>query len=110
MTARPTGGVPMDADMLNDYFRALVNRFFKILPMKEADEDTLGVYMESLQSELLGCKELITGIHNDGRFLSLVAILEFLIDNPTCSLKAVRREVFRAISICNQLKAIYGAK
>ena len=74
MMIQTTVGVPMDATMLNNYFRALVNLFFKILPIKESGESSLEVYMRSLQAELLGCKELIEAIHDDPLLLSLIAI------------------------------------
>lgn len=101
-------GVPMDAKVLNNYFRTLINLFFKILPIWESGESSLETYMRSLQTELLGCKELIEAIHSDPLFLSLISILQYLIDNPTCDVPTVKREVFRAISICNKLKARYA--
>ena len=70
MMIQTTVGVPMDAAMLNNYFRTLVNLFFKILPIKESGESSLEVYMRSLQAELLGCKELIEAIHDDPLLLS----------------------------------------
>lgn len=103
-------GVPMSAKMLSEYMRSLVNRFFKILPIRENGEESLGTYMESLQGELLGCRELIIAIHEDPMFVSLLNILQYLIDNPECSLVTVKREVFRAISICNKLKAKYAVE
>ena len=110
MTIQTTAGVPMDARMLSDYMRSLVNRFFKILPIREDGEDTLETYMRSLQAELLGCKEFVLAIHEDPLFMSLLNILQYLIDNPECSLTVVKREVFRAISICNKLKAKYAVE
>ena len=101
-------GVPMDAVVLNNYFRALINLFFKILPIWESGESTLETYMRSLQAELLGCKELIEAIHDDPLFLSLISILQYLIDNPSLEVSTVKREVFRAISICNKLTARYA--
>jgi hypothetical protein len=101
-------GVPMDATVLNNYFRALINLFFKILPIWESGESSIKTYMRSLQAELLGCKELIEAIHDDPLFLSLISILQYLIDNSTLEVPAVKREVFRAISICNKLKARYS--
>lgn len=41
MMIQTTVGVPMDATMLNNYFRALVNLFFKILPIMESGESSL---------------------------------------------------------------------
>lgn len=110
MTIQTIVGTPMDATMLNAYLRSLVNRFFKILPIREDGEDTLETYMRSLQAELLGCREFILAIHEDPLFVSLLNILQYLIDNPECSLPVVKREVFRAISICNKLKAKYAVE
>lgn len=103
-------GTPINSNILRNYFRSLVNSFFKILPIKEQNdeyEESLVVYMTSLQSELLGCKELITAIQYDSQFLTLLSILQYLIDNPECTAREVKREVFRAISICNKLEARY---
>ena len=62
MMVNTTPGVPIDAEILHNYFRRLVNHFFKILPMRENNEESLTTYMQSLQVELLGCKGLITAI------------------------------------------------
>lgn len=101
-------GVPMNAAVLNNYLRSLINLFFKILPLKESGERSLETYMRSLQAELLGCNSLVEAIHDDSMFLSLIAILQYLIDNPDCDVPFVRREVFCAISICNKLKEKYA--
>ncbi|MDE6148738.1 MAG: hypothetical protein K2F81_01405 [Ruminococcus sp.] len=100
-------GEPITSNLLRNYFRNLVNQFFKILPMRENEEDSLCVYMKSLQSELLGCKELIPEVRECSLYLTLLAILQYLIDNPECKVSDVKREVFRAISVCNKLKSIY---
>ena len=107
MMIETSAGIPMDSIVLKNYFKALVDAIFKILPLWENGEETLGVYMQSLQAELLGCKELILAINEDPLFLSLVSILQYLIDNPDCEISFVRREVFGAISICNKLKSRY---
>lgn len=109
MMINTTAGIPMDASVLRNYFKTLINLFFKILPIWESGENSLTVYMKSLQAELLGCKELIEAIHEDAQFLSLISILQYLIDTPSCDISIVKREVFRAISICNKLKARYAA-
>ena len=99
---------PLPEKLLYNYFKSLVNSFFKILPIRESGEKSLGTYMQSLQLELIGCKELLPSIKEDSGFLSLIAILQYLIDNPECSVGVVKREVFKAISICNRLKAQYA--
>lgn len=103
-------GIPMDDMVLSNYLRNLVNLFFKILPIRENEEPTLPFYMESLQAELLGCSELITVLHEDSMFLSLISILQYLIDRPDSPVYVYKREVFKAISICNKLKARYATK
>jgi hypothetical protein len=89
---------------------SLVSKFFKILPMKESGEDTLTTYMESLQAELSGCSNLIQAIHEDADFLTLMSLLQFLLDTPDCSVGIVRREVFHSISICKRLQKKYGGR
>lgn len=103
-----SAGIQMDAVVLENYFRSLINLFFKILPLKESKERSLETYMRSLQAELLGCRSLVVAIHEDSLFLSLVSILQYLIDHPESDVAFVRREVFRAISICNKLKERYA--
>ena len=110
MLPETENGQVIDREILYNYFRNLVNLFFKILPIREANEESLTTYMQSLQAELLGCKNLVNAINNDASYLTLLAILQYLIDNPDCSVKEVKREVFRAISICNKLKAQYAEK
>ena len=110
MMVETTAGVPISAEVLNNYFRTLVNHFFKILPIREQNEDSLITYMQSLQAELLGCKGLVSAIQNDASYLTLLSILQYLIDNEECSVREVKREVFRAISICNKLRAQYAVK
>lgn len=95
-------------EIIRNYFRALVNSFFKILPMREKNEESLLTYMRSLQIELIGCKELIRAIRHDSSYLTLLAILQYLLDNPECEICEVKREVFHAISICNKLEAQYA--
>lgn len=101
-------GIPITKELLCNYFKNLVNLFFKILPIREKEEASLTTYMRSLQIELLGCRELVIALNNDPYYLTLLAILQYLIDNPECEIRKVKREVFRAISICNKLKAKFA--
>lgn len=101
-------GEPITSNLLRNYFHNLVNQFFKILPMRENEEESLYIYMQSLQSELIGCKELLPDIRENSLYLTLLAILQYLIDNSDCTVAEVKREVFHAISICNKLKSIYA--
>ena len=102
--------IDVDNVMIYKYFSSLINRFFKILPMYESEESSLPTYIESLQIELLGFNELIVKIDKDPYLLQLIFILEYLRGTPSISTKIVKREVFRAISICERLRKLYSSE
>jgi hypothetical protein len=93
-------------EVFNNNLKGLINRFYKILPLKESGEPSLDVYLQSFQSDLIGSKNLILALNNDGQFLNLISTLQFLIDND-CDLKTVKREVFKSIKICEKLNEKY---
>lgn len=101
-------GTPIAGSVVANYFETLVNRFFKILPIRESGEKTLPIYIRSLQTEMLGCQEFINALNNDANFLTLLSVLQYIHDNPDCPVQDVKREVFRAINICNKLKTRYA--
>lgn len=92
--------------MLDNYLNSLVNKFFKILPIKESGEPSLNEFMRSLQAELIGSKQLIERLSSDSMYMSLISILQYMIDNE-CDTPVVKREVFKAISICKKLRKKY---
>jgi len=100
-------GIEINDRVVDKYFKRLVGRFFKILPMKENKEDTLDEYMRGLQIELIGITNLLPPMQTDADYLSLMAILQYLIDTPDCGLKTVKREVFTAIPICKAISQRY---
>ena len=103
--------VSSKADILiKNYFHHLINGFFKILPMRENEEPSLNVYMQSLQAELYGCGSVIDELDKDPLFLTLLSVLQYLIDNKECTVLSVKREVFKAISICKKLENKYGGQ
>lgn len=101
-----SNGYELPDKMIENYLTTLINKFFKILPLKEHKEPSLKDYMSSLQFELIGSQSLITAFHYDSRYLSLIAILQYMINNP-CDVTEVKRQVFNAISICKKLKEKY---
>ena len=98
----------VNEELVKNYFRQLVNSIFKILPMKENGEESLTVYIKSLQSEVVGFNNLVEGIRDNAEFLQLLSILQYQVDNPACSVDETRREVFKAIAIANKLKLLYS--
>lgn len=114
MRRATAAGVPVEGAVLEHYLKTLVDRFFKILPLKEGGEPSLGVYLESLRNELVGFEAFVIDLRGDGILMSLLCMLQYLIDHPEADTKLVRREVFRAISLCGKLSERYcgtgGAK
>lgn len=94
--------------MLSNYFEYLVNHFFKILPMYENCEATLWTYMKRMQAEMVGCKEFVYCLKSNPMYMSLLAILQYLMYEDNIDATDVKREVFEAISICNKLKKQYA--
>lgn len=92
--------------VLSNYLDTLVNSFFKILPIKESEPNTLENYVKSLEIELVGCNSLFEGTNFDSALLVLISILRYLQENE-CEVSVVRREVFKSISIIKNLKKKY---
>lgn len=108
MTGRTVYGTGVDSRALDNYFAKLVDLLFKILPMRECEEESLPVYLKSLLCELTGFSALFEAIEFDAGLLTILGILQFLIEEPECTVPVVRREVFQMISICNRLRSRYG--
>lgn len=102
-------GMKIPNRMFYNYLSALIDQFFKILPLKESGEPSLKEYMRSLQLEMIGNKQLIVAIHDDAMYLKLLAILQYMIEND-CETNVVKREVFKSISICKKLQEKYFGK
>lgn len=110
MMIETAAGLPIKSEFVQSYFHALVHRFFKILPIYEENSESLPIYIDSLQLELLGCESLILALQSHPSYITLLSILQYFIDNPECGRKKVKREVFRAISICNKLSDSFSDK
>lgn len=89
-----------------NYLDRLIGRFYKILALKEENCSTLNVYIESFQRELIGSKNLIVVLNDDNRFLSLISILQFFLDNEYDD-AVCKTEVMKAIDISKKLKKQY---
>ena len=83
---------------LNSYLQNLINKVYKILPMKEEQCSTLESYLLSLENELIGCYELWEILEGSSQFLAIINIIKYLsieeYDIQTC-----KREVFKAIHL-----------
>ncbi len=99
----------LSEELIENYINSLVNCFFKILPMRENDEPSLDIYLKGLLREMSGCGSLVAALNNDPSYLTLLSILQSFVDNPDMDIQNVKRDVFRAISVCNKLaKKVLG--
>ncbi len=90
-------------EVLVNHIGYLINKFYKILPLKENNEPTILQYMEGLQREMLGCKSLMPVLEKKGQYLSVVSILQYMIDND-CDVQVVRSDVFKILNILKNMK------
>ena len=106
---KTVNGYNLPTKMVDNYLQWLVNQFFKILPLKEDGEPSLNEFMKSLQVELMGHKSLMRYLKDDSMYMTLLSILQYLIDNncDDFDTAVVKREVFKAISICKKLRKKY---
>ncbi len=93
--------VPLRA--LDGYLQNLIDKVFKILPMKEEQCGTLPSYLRSLESELVGCYKLWDELADEPQFLALINVVNYLAveeyDVAVC-----KREVFKAIHLVESVK------
>lgn len=95
-----SNGLPNKA--LKSYLHNLINKVYKILPMKEEKCETLNSYLLSLQNELIGCYKLWLILEDNPQFLAVINILKYLsteeYNESTC-----KREVFKAIHLIEKI-------
>lgn len=88
----------IDNESLQDYFKNLIGRLWKILPLKEQQCFTLDKYLFNLKLELMGGEELLL---KSGLFIELLNNLEAL---TTMEKKEdYKPQVFRCINICEKI-------
>lgn len=92
----------MNDDLFRKYFDRLVSKVFKLLPLKEEDNPTLQLYLESLICEIVGGKKFVYDFQNNPEYLSLIMSLESLTEIDKIEL--YKRKVFECISIIKKLQ------
>lgn len=88
------------------YFEFLINKTYKILPLKEENSETLKTYLESLLHELIGNKTLINVLVNEPQFITVLNILQYL-SLEEYDVKTCKREVFKCIHIFEDINKKY---
>lgn len=108
MSVDTSVGLTVSESLLCNYFDALVNQVYKILPMREHNSKTLEKYIWRLNAEIIGGSELYPHFGEDSYYASLINILQYLGNH--CSddtIEQTRQLVFEGISLCEKLKARY---
>lgn len=95
--------------MFYNYLTLLIDKIFKILPMKENKVSTLSVYLDSLQIEIIGCMNLFPEFKDEPHFITLLSKIQFLSDSNSSN-EIYKREIFNMINIVEKLQAIYFIK
>jgi hypothetical protein len=89
-----------------NYFNFLINKTYKILPMKEENSRTLKLYLESYLRELVGNQELVHVLVNEPQFVTVLNTIQFLISEDY-TVDVCRKEVFKCIRILEQINQKY---
>jgi hypothetical protein len=88
------------------YFDFLIDKTYKILPLKEEKSETLKTYLESFQRELIGNKALIPSLVNEPQFISVLNTMQYLIDEEYTD-EICKKEVFKCIRILQNIQSKY---
>lgn len=88
------------------YFEFLINKTYKILPLKEEKSDTLKSYLESYQRELIGNIDLVPLLVDEPKFITVLNTMQFLISEEYSD-KVCKREVFKCIRILEEINEKY---
>ncbi|POO87874.1 hypothetical protein [Clostridium sp. 3-3] len=96
----------LPTESFEKYFDYLINKTYKILPMKEENSATLKSYLEGFQRELVGNKYLVEVLVNEPRFITVLNIIQYLIAEDYSKI-ICKKEVFRCIKILEEIQSKY---
>lgn len=90
-------------DACYNYTVRLIDKLFKIIPLKEVHSPTVDSYIEDLIYELCGNNAIFEETEYNPKLVDIISILE-AIKNEDMTHKEYRRSVFKCITITEQLK------
>lgn len=91
---------------LKKYITSLINKTYKILPMREENSPTLKSYLNSYLVELVGCQKLVLLLANEPQFITIITTMTYLADNE-CSIQRYKKEIFKCIHILDSINKKY---
>jgi hypothetical protein len=83
---------------LMSYFKGLIGKIYKFLPLREENCNTLDLYYTYIMKELNGGNKLIL---DDKLFIELLLNLEGVIDIE--DFKTYRSQILKCISVCQKI-------
>lgn len=86
-----------------NYTNKLINKLYKIIPLKEGNCPTVDKYISGLLMELSGYKSFIIYLNYDARILSIINTLEF-IKNNELDHDTYRDLIFKCINNTKQIQ------
>jgi hypothetical protein len=92
----------IDDSLLEKYLNGLVNKVFKLLPMREEKNDTLKKYHNSLMLELTGFSHLFAVYRDSQDFINLLSSLESL--KIIEDVAVYKSKVFECINIVKKIE------
>lgn len=94
---------PIPTELYINYLKKLIDKFIKIIPLKEEKSDTVDAYIESLVSELTGMHDLMYALNLNPQIMTLISTLYALLleDNN------YRSEIFKCIQVIKNLESEY---
>lgn len=105
MNEMKTNETNVSAQAIGVYLFSLVDKIYKILPLKEIEEPTNGKYIKALIREIIGMQELTVVLERDSRMMSVLSILQYMSSHINeMSVENVKSDVFQAINIVKKLR------
>jgi hypothetical protein len=93
-------------EMLLAYVNGMIAKVWKTIPMKQVGTDSLPKYLEATLREFVGQKELIEQLKNNEEFLTILGIMESLLNQDDFS--KFRSDIFKVINLIEKLKFKLG--
>jgi len=84
------------------FLKSLIGEVYKILPMKESNDEGLSYYLDSLCIQLLGGLESFSELKRCNKYISILNVIQFFrineYDTRTC-----KREVLKCTNLLEKL-------
>lgn len=88
---------------LREYLKSLIDKTYKILPLKEEESPTLNKYLNSYLRELVGWTNVFPFYGNEAKIMCVLSTIAYFANND-CDIADTKSEVFKCIHILEGIK------